>query len=77
MDKRAVKRANARASVVVVVGTLALAAALAAASKNAGGLSLAAAACTAVCTVWLARDGWRRRHQERVAKATGAADERG
>ncbi|WP_217226040.1 hypothetical protein [Streptomyces anulatus] len=75
MDKRVARRANARASAVVGVGVLAFAAALVAASKDAIGLSHAAAACTALCTVWLARDGWHRGRQGRAAK--GTADERG
>ncbi|MFK0142498.1 hypothetical protein [Streptomyces murinus] len=52
---------------VVAAGVLALSVALVAASENADGLSLAAAACTAACAVWLAWDGWNLRRGERAA----------
>ncbi|WP_432156049.1 hypothetical protein [Streptomyces sp. bgisy153] len=68
MDRRAAKRANIRAGAVVAAGVLALAVALMADSEGADGLSLTAAACTVLCTVWLACDGWRRHRQERAAR---------
>ncbi|MFF8994466.1 hypothetical protein ACF09H_31990 [Streptomyces sp. NPDC014983] len=67
MDRDAARRANMRAGVVVAVGVLALAVALVAASENADGLSLAAAACTAACALWLAWDGWTRHRGKRAA----------
>ncbi|MFJ2217897.1 hypothetical protein ACIQVO_36220 [Streptomyces sp. NPDC101062] len=73
MDERGARRANTRAGAVVAAGVAALAVALVAASKDADGLSLAAAACAAVCTAWLAWDGWRRHWQERAARVAGGA----
>ncbi|MFI1312894.1 hypothetical protein ACH4TS_22530 [Streptomyces albidoflavus] len=56
-------KSQAFVSMVVVVGVLAFAVALVANAAQQAAVTWTAVAAVIVCTVWLARDGWRRRQR--------------